>query len=632
MNKDQINSQKNLYYELGGFKGNTFQDNINSINRLYFGQGLKISELPFLFKNDKDNNYYLSAYKIKIIPKESEASKTIYYPANFVNPVFYYDNFIFFISSNYTLIGFKIEKNLFKRYDFPQIIQKDKDKDNNATNNEARENQENTNENAIKKSNSNIEAKKNENNLFEEKKEENPRTSQMKNGSNNIQLTQNEKDNIIKKKAEKSVFQIKKIEESAYKEKKPNDRNKTQANQSKKNIIEPKELKDKSTIQKKPKLKIIIQKKPKLKIIIQNEQKQKNTIKEEPKLKNIIKEEQIEKNIIKEEPKEKNIIQNEANDKRIIQKEPKKSKKKKIFHEKSKDIQNEIPEILSKLEKIGKDNDLRFTYETLCDILKNNLKVELNKHSPKLKGKEQYEIKLDESEFTLTFEFISEEVDSVGTIRDQIKLNEGEMSLQNGIKNLEEFVNIRKNKDQKVIDKYINNDFHCPILLKNFPDKEIEKNQVVLCEIKSGFSLGDLENQIKKRIDIIKRCMFNGEEKPQYYLGIVNLLSNNIEKLKQLSIKEPLFDDKVIIITTIDYKYLDIEASYEINRDYLLYKKIDKLESMINITQNGINALLNNVNEMKSMYSNLFNKIKIYHPDIENETDYNNCNQTNDSN
>ena len=623
MNKDQINSQKNLYYELGGFKGNTFQDNINSINRLYFGQGLKISELPFLFKNDKDNNYYLSSYKIEIIQKESEASKTIYYPANFVNPVFYYDNFIFFISSNYTLIGFKIEKNLFKRYDFPQIIQKDKDKDNNATNNEARENQENQNEkNANKKGNSNIEAKKNENNLFEEKKEENPRTSQMKNGSNNIQLTQNEKDNIIKKKVEKSVFQIKKIEESAYKEKKPNNRNKTQANQSKKNIIEPKELKDKSTIQKKPKLKIIIQKKPKLKIIIQNEQKQKNTIKEEPKLKNIIKEEQIEKN----------IIQNEANDKRIIQKEPKKSKKKKIFHEKSKDIQNEIPEILSKLEKIGKDNDLRFTYETLCDILKNNLKVELNKHSPKLKVKKQYEIKLDESEFTLTFEFISEEVDSVGTIREQIKLNEGEMSLQNGIKNLEEFVNIRKNKDQKVIDKYINNDFHCPILLKNFLDKEIEKNQVVLCEIKSGFSLGDLENQIKKRIDIIKGCMFNGEEKPQYYLGIVNLLSNNIEKLKQISIKEPLFDDKVIIISTIDYKYLDIDASYEINRDYLLYKKIDKLESMINITQNGINALLNNVNEMKSMYSNLFNKIKIYHPDIENETDYNNCNQTNDSN
>ena len=119
MNSNQIEIKKeeqSLYYDIGGFKGNTFQDNINSINKLYYGQGLKISEVLYLLRNQKDNKYYLMANKIELDLKNGEKSQMFYYPENFLNQVFIYKNtYIFFISQDYSLFAFKLEEKSIKR-------------------------------------------------------------------------------------------------------------------------------------------------------------------------------------------------------------------------------------------------------------------------------------------------------------------------------------------------------------------------------------------------------------------------------------------------------------------------------------------------------------------------------------
>ena len=97
MNRIEIPKEKSIYADIGGFKGNTFQNNINSINRLYYGQGLKISDTLYLHRNEKDNKYYLSANKIEIKPKGGQKSQLMYFPDNFLNKVFLYNNNLFFI-------------------------------------------------------------------------------------------------------------------------------------------------------------------------------------------------------------------------------------------------------------------------------------------------------------------------------------------------------------------------------------------------------------------------------------------------------------------------------------------------------------------------------------------------------
>ena len=60
------------------FQGLSFENNINSINQLYFGLGMKISEIPFLIKDENTEQNLLCANSIQI--KSPMVDKVICYP------------------------------------------------------------------------------------------------------------------------------------------------------------------------------------------------------------------------------------------------------------------------------------------------------------------------------------------------------------------------------------------------------------------------------------------------------------------------------------------------------------------------------------------------------------------------
>ena len=51
---------KKIYYDIHQFKGNIFQDNIDTINNLYFGQGIMISDIPYIYRSESEKKNYLS--------------------------------------------------------------------------------------------------------------------------------------------------------------------------------------------------------------------------------------------------------------------------------------------------------------------------------------------------------------------------------------------------------------------------------------------------------------------------------------------------------------------------------------------------------------------------------------------
>ena len=112
-NTIKVAKEPSLYADIGGFKGFSFQSNIDSINKLYFGQGLVISKAPYIYRNEKDGKYYLSAYCFKI--DDGENSKEIYYPEAFLNLVFYHDQKIYFVNSQNELLVYKIDEKSCKK-------------------------------------------------------------------------------------------------------------------------------------------------------------------------------------------------------------------------------------------------------------------------------------------------------------------------------------------------------------------------------------------------------------------------------------------------------------------------------------------------------------------------------------
>jgi hypothetical protein len=173
---------------------------------------------------------------------------------------------------------------------------------------------------------------------------------------------------------------------------------------------------------------------------------------------------------------------------------------------------------------------LNTTYETLCYILKNDLKETLLGKSKELNSKMFYFIKIDELEFTCEIEKDSKEIDSVGHILEPINVINEEIPFTKGIEKLIKYVELKNAKDKSAED-YIKNDFKCPILYKNFKEAVIPSNKAILCEIKGGFAIKDVAKQIEKRIKFIHNCLFNEGEKPEYFIGIVNVYSKNVDKL-----------------------------------------------------------------------------------------------------
>ena len=402
--KKKKNDEPLLYYDTNKSKGNTFEKNINLINRMYFGQGINITDNPFVTLSEKDQNKYLSVQCFRIKKANKEVIKEVYIPGSFLQLVFNYENLLFHITPENKLLVLKLNKDSYQKL------------------------------------------------LFQ---------------NNKIEMNETIKD-------EKCV----------------------------------------------------------------------NAIKE-------------------------------------------------------------------KLKELNKKIDLSKKYEILFDIFKNEIKYSLGHKTPKKitkcfeicleekdenseKKNEKFdkEMKKEEENFVEKKKYIIEiestfdpQIDEFGILKEKIKLCKGEISFEDGIKHLKSYIKDQKDKKEgnKNEINFISNDFNCPIIYKNFPDEMIQQGNSILFEIKSGFALKDVVEQLEKRIIIINNCIFaNYNKRPVFYIGLVNILSDNIDKEIPNIMKNFNLKANLLLVVSVDYKYCGIDVSSEIHGEYLLYKKINSLEQKMN--------------------------------------------------
>ena len=242
--------------------------------------------------------------------------------------------------------------------------------------------------------------------------------------------------------------------------------------------------------------------------------------------------------------------------------------------------ESKVTEIKQKLEKINEKSRLTEKYDILFDIFTNDLGYEFKNETPKQIGKE-YIVNINHEDFEEVYECtikkINLEIDGSGKISEEIILAKGNTSFEDGINSLINYLNKKKSDPEKA-NYYINNDFKSPIIFKNFDEYFIPKNKVILCEIKSGFAIDGVIKQLEERINIIRDCLFNEEEKPLYYIAIVNLSSESVELIKSYKDRKINTKEKVLFIVTIDYKYCGFDISHEVHGDYLIYKKMNSIE------------------------------------------------------
>ena len=280
---------------------------------------------------------------------------------------------------------------------------------------------------------------------------------------------------------------------------------------------------------------------------------------------------------------------------------------------------NKVEIIMKKLEKINYNNDIKKYYETLCDILEKDLNINLNlSYRKSLKGTLSFIIKeSDKIKHICSIKTIKYEIDGSGLIREKIKLQNGIITFKDGINAINFAIKMKEGISY-------NNTFKSPILFKNFDEEVIPANKVLLFEFKSGFDIEGLHKQFKERIEAVNNFIFNKDEKPLYYIGIVNLNSKNIDKLENYSnYNFNDIKDNMIIVATIDYNFFGVDLSYEINEGYLLIKKIDNLENQISDLKNTMNNLEKKFDDkiasfeekMDKNFDNLLKEIKALHPE-----------------
>ena len=242
--------------------------------------------------------------------------------------------------------------------------------------------------------------------------------------------------------------------------------------------------------------------------------------------------------------------------------------------------ESKVTEIKQKLEKINEKSRLTEKYDILFDIFTNDLGYEFKNETLKQIGKE-YTVNIDHEDFEevykCTIKKINLEIDGSGKISEKIILAKGNTSFEVGINSLINYLNKKKSDPEKA-NYYINNDFKSPIIFKNFKENYIPQNKVILCEIKSWLAIDDVIKHMEERINIIRDCLFNEEEKPLYYIAIVNLSSESVELIKSYKDRKINTKEKVLFIVTIDYKYCGFDISHEVHGDYLIYKKMNSIE------------------------------------------------------
>ena len=272
-------------------------------------------------------------------------------------------------------------------------------------------------------------------------------------------------------------------------------------------------------------------------------------------------------------------------DKDTSNKENEKDKEKELQYEQEGESTDIIIENYEEFKKKielykNKDSNLNQKYELLCDILKNFLKEELNIDKPKTLIKIM-KINFDGIE-NCEIKYCTLQLDCTGIIQEQLNVQKGKITFKEGISALKTFIENKRNKN--IIDNTkIDNTFKTPIIFKNFEEEFIPPKKAFICEIKSGFDIETLKTQIKQRIDIVNDCLFVND-KPSHYIGIVNINDRNVDKL--YNIKDSLdtdfiFEERIIILSTINYLYCDIDTSYQVHTDYILFKKLNNMDKEI---------------------------------------------------
>ena len=113
--KKKKNEEPLLYYDTNKSKGNTFEKNINLINRMYFGQGINITDNPFVTLSEKDQNKYLSVQCFRIKKANKEVIKEVFIPGSFLQLVFNYENLLFHITPENKLLVLKLNKDSYQK-------------------------------------------------------------------------------------------------------------------------------------------------------------------------------------------------------------------------------------------------------------------------------------------------------------------------------------------------------------------------------------------------------------------------------------------------------------------------------------------------------------------------------------
>ena len=96
-------------------------------------------------------------------------------------------------------------------------------------------------------------------------------------------------------------------------------------------------------------------------------------------------------------------------------------------------------------------------------------------------------------------------------IRVKLNVKKTKISLKERIDSIIDYVDLKKEKDTKA-KKFINNSFKCPMIYKNFDEYIIPENKTLLLEIKSGFDILGVKDQINKRINLINDCFLYKEK------------------------------------------------------------------------------------------------------------------------
>ena len=278
-----------------------------------------------------------------------------------------------------------------------------------------------------------------------------------------------------------------------------------------------------------------------------------------------------------------------------------------------------LQEIFECIKNIKEQNNVLVNYEILVDILNNNFKLKPKQDKLKSNKKTEnliFNFPLNSFDCSIEINKIEIEIDGVGMVREKLSVKKGEISLEEGINSITQYVKLKKEKNKKY-EEYIDNSFKCPILYKNFEDNIIPKDNTLLIEIKSGIDLSGLESQIKTRIDLINDCLFKPGEKPSFYIGLINLNSNNVEGLSKFKNTKLTFKEKTSIISCIDYQYCGNDLSYEINNDYFLFKEMKNLETKIDKNKEDLEKKIDKTKEdLEKKFDSLIAALQPHAPGI----------------